>query len=93
MKWFAGCQATFEMCWSWEVSLAFSIAHWIGITYLLIRKQTLDRWYAMALVPLAVQETMQFVGWILIDKQHATAYTCDTSLKVCWRMRTCPVIR
>eukprot|EP00884_Botryococcus_braunii_P020344 jgi/Botrbrau1/6994/Bobra.0165s0024.2 len=70
------------MCWSWEVSLGFSLAHWIGITYLLMRNKQYDKWYVVVLVPLAIQETMQFVGWVLIDEQNATAYTCDISLKV-----------
>jgi hypothetical protein len=70
------------MCWSWQVSLGFAIAHWLGIHYLLRRNELNDKGYAMLLIPLAFQESMQFFGWLLIGGEDATGYSCGFLNKV-----------
>jgi hypothetical protein len=64
------------MCWSGQVSLGFAIAHWLGIHYLLRRKELNDEEYAMILVPLAFQGSMRFFGWLLICGEGSTGYSC-----------------
>jgi hypothetical protein len=74
------------MCWSAEVSFGFGLAHWLGIAYLLRRKQKHDRWYVVALVPLAIQETLQFFGWLLINREQNDAFTCSNMNKVTYTL-------
>jgi hypothetical protein len=75
------------MCWSAEVSFGFGLAQWLGVVYLLRRKQHHDAWYVVALVPLAIQETMQFLGWLLVNREGNDAFTCGSLNKV--RLHTC----
>ena len=51
------------MCWSAPVSAGFALAEWAGILYLMRRNQALDRAFAIAVIPIAAQETLQWYLW------------------------------
>jgi len=62
------------MCWSAEVSAAFAAAEWAGIAWLLRRKGTFDRAFAIAVSPIAAQEALQ---WLLWEHISPSSVACD----------------
>ena len=54
------------MCWSWEVSLAFSLLQITCIAYIVRRNALLDRWLALYQLPIATQEFVQFLLWAFV---------------------------
>ena len=54
------------MCWSWPVSLTFSLFQWICIAYMLHRNAIIDRWMSLYQAIIATQEFAQFLLWAFV---------------------------
>lgn len=66
------------MCWSWEVSLSFSLFEFLCIWLLYRRNKFLDRNLATLQIPVAVQEFIQFVIWsVAVDDNNNNDGTCS----------------
>eukprot|EP01084_Bolivina_argentea_P160110 278832_1 len=66
------------MCWSWPVSLCFSLFQWIIIAYIVYRNRFMDRWLAVMQIPIATQEFLQFLLWAFAIDDDTTASKCST---------------
>lgn len=51
------------MCWSAEVSAAFSVSNIALSSLLWVRNNKRDRWYVLAVSPIVIQEFCQIVLW------------------------------
>eukprot|EP01083_Nonionella_stella_P219406 785984_1 len=65
------------MCWSWEVSLTFSMLEFVAIAYLAYRNKYIDKYWIMFLTPIAIQEFMQFVTWKWGIDENTTVDHCN----------------
>lgn len=54
------------MCWSWPISLTFSLFQWICIAYMLYRNAMIDRWMSLYQSIIATQEFAQFLLWAFV---------------------------
>ena len=66
------------MCWSWPVSLSFSLFQWAIILYMLHRNKYMDRWLALMQIPVATQEFIQFLLWAFAIDHNTTKESCST---------------
>ena len=67
------------MCWSWEVSLAFSLLQWAIIGYMFQRNVLLDRVHIAFSCIIATQETIQFLLWaFVLPDESNTADQCSS---------------
>jgi len=60
------------MCWSAEVAGTFFALQLCTFTYLLYRRQHYDKWYAVALLPVMLQEFSQMMLWIYVGDNKDT---------------------
>lgn len=65
------------MCWSWQVSLSFSMFEFIIIGYLLNRNKYIDLYWVLFITPIALQEFLQFITWSWGIDENSSKYSCN----------------